>query len=252
MNKHLLRKTTMIIMALLMTAALISCGQGAGGIGGSTEILSVVHEGYSATLGYVTKADGSEVESRVYALVLENVSDKAISRAEVGITGLDENGDAISAGGNQYVYAVPYLEPGERMITAVMDADWNETPASYQIKVGSIMYGEGEGVPLSVLESKPYGGSAVSWLVTLRNDGDEDLVWINDYSGGDISAGRQPVLVAVEKDEAGTAVKVDQGALIAGGDIMQDNFTIPAGAEKEVEVVFSGDYEDPEIMVCWQ
>ena len=247
MTKHGLKTTAAAAMMLIMMVALPSCGM-ISGAEEASEYLKLVYEGSEAGSFSLETSDGT-VETKSHGFIFENTSDKDLSSASVAVHGLDGNGEKLRNSFGSTKLDIPSLKPGERAFIDSMDAEWAETPASYKAEPVSIVWGDCKGVPLTILDVTG-NGFGFSWEVTLRNDGDEDLLWINDYGSAEDKTGRQPVLVAVGKDGEGNTT-LEQGVLLDGDDIMRDNFTIAPGEEKTVEVCYSESYQDPEIIVCW-
>ena len=248
MIKQRLKMVTAIVMMLIIMAPLSACGKTSGAEEAS-EYLKLVYECYETGNFALVENDGTEVETRSRCFIFENTSDQDIRSAKVSIHGLDENGEKLVCSYNLNNIGLPDLKQGERAIISCMDAEWKETPASFMAEPTGIVWGESKGAPLTILDATCIG-QGFTWEVTLRNDGDEDFLWVNDLEDVEGSPGRRPVLIAVTKDEEGNT-DLERGVLLNGDDFMHDNFTIAPGEEKTLEVCFSEAYQDPEIIVCW-
>lgn len=233
--------------ALLAGLLLVSCGQT-----DDTEGLEIKYECYADEATTIDYGSGP-MESRVCYFILENTTDKELRYAEVKTFGLDGNGERLQRADGEVnktpTYMVPSLMPGESAIIQAFDAEWVEIPASFEVRVTGKSWGSCEGVPLSVIDTSQTGPYA--WQMTLRNDGDEEMLWVNDFSNQDLEIGRQPVVVAVIRDDDGNVESIDRGTLLDGNQIMTENITIAPGEEKTVEVCFSGKHQDPEFIICW-
>lgn len=247
-----------IYMILIMSAMLfagmmlVSCEQIGDITSGSSEKLVVAYEGYAAETTELDLGNGP-VETREHYFIMQNATDKTIHSAEVNVFGLDGNGKRLKRSEGETnglpTYLISYLMPGEYTIVESFDAEWVEIPASFEFVLTKLLTGSDEVPSLSVTDAvqlTPY-----AWDLTLRNDGAEEILWVNDFSGEDFEVKRLPMVAAVVTDDAGNVESVDIAVLLDGDQIMTDNFTIAPGEEKTVVVCFSAEYQDPEFIICW-
>ena len=251
MNRRRVIMITAIAAVLIMMTALSSCSQITGGAGKASENIKVVYEGYEAADSSLEKPDGTLVECRTYCFIFENVSDKDLKKAGVHVSGLNESGEQLASeyGGS---YQLPSLRPGERSAVEVLEAEWTEFPASFSADVSGAVWGESKRPRLSVTDVK-YGEYGFTCDVTIKNDSDEDFVWVNEASDEDLSDVKWiPSLKAVDKDEDGNVRSIDTGILMDGDDLSHESISFAPGEEKTLSFCFTESYQEPEVMICWR
>lgn len=254
MSKTIRKMITLFAAVLVMTAMFAACAQQTEQAPEDTsDDLSVVYEGYSTAEETFTLESGESVDSRNCYFVIENTTDKELQSAKYRIIGLDENGEELKERGLEggFSYSIlPYLKPGERAFNEVTDAEWEETPASYKIEIFETVWGSSKGVPLSVVDATAGDGAYVR-NVTIRNDGEEDYLWMVTSEDGAVVESRQAYLLVIYKDDDGNVTSIDRAVLLDGDDFLQENFTIASGEEKTLEVSVNDPDRDPEFCICW-
>lgn len=245
-----MKKLAAAAVVLAMVSAFTACS---GGQAAGSDDLKVIYDCYSGNEAEFSTGNGKPVMTREHLFVVENVSDKSIVEAKIRIDALDENGDALTTtGGISGVYHLPYLMPGEKAVVSCMDAEWTDVPADFRTEITGGKSGKGSGAPLtltSASEISPY-----SWEITVKNDGDTDVKWVNGsyFSGGSgDDAERMPDLFAVVKDK-GDGKIVHEGAMLNGDDYATEDINIAPGEEYTAGFNFDAPLEDPEFIVCWK
>lgn len=230
---------------LVAVSALTACSIGSAG---HEEHLKVIYECYSDDEATFSFDDEDSIATREHLFVVENVSDKGIGGAKLHIDALDDNGNVLKSriGGS---YPLPYLMPGEKAIVSCMDAEWTDVPASYRTEIREDLFVTGSGVPLTLTSASntaPY-----AWNITVKNDGDEAVIWSNGYSDEDNAAERSPALFAVVKND-GDEATVYEGHMIKDDALVKEDISIAPGEEYTAEFSFSTQFDDPEFIICWR
>ena len=246
----IMKKLAAAALVLAVVSVFTACS---GGQEEASEDLKVIYDCYSENEVEFSTGNGKPVKTREHLFVVENVSDKSIGEAKIRIDALDENGDALTkTAGTSGVYHLPYLMPGEKAVVSCMDAEWTDVPAGFRTEITGGRADKGSGAPLTITsasETSPY-----SWEITVKNDGDSDVKWVNgSFVSGDSEddAERMPVLFAVVKDE-GDGKIVREGAMLKGDDFAIEDINIAPGEEYTAGFSFDAPLEDPEFIVCWR
>ena len=253
MRRRILKTITLFAAALVMTALLSACAQQTDSMSGdTTDPITIVYEGASTNVMPYDNGRGEIVDSRVHYFVLENTSDKELKSADVVAIGLDENGEELetSDGKSPSKYTVTPINPGERTYAVAFDTDWSEPPASYKLEITKTRWGAGKEANLFTVVDVAAEPESFARNVTIRNDGEEELTWVN--APDESAQSRQTQLVAIVKDDEGNVSSIDAASLMDGDDAyMQENFTLAPGEEKTISAIVEGQDQDPEFCICW-
>lgn len=252
-------KPIIALMLVTVTAAallLSSCGQG----GDGAEALTVIYEGFEKeTSQFTPKEGGDPIEFRTYVWILENTSDQEISKAEVAVIALDENGEELKTDdGTSPRFSkipLPDLEPGDRAWVKTLEVDWETAPTSYTLEFSGGKTGSFTGEPMTITDSYTIrkDWAHADYGLTIRNDGQNDFTWLIDWSDVSGDTGRQFYIVAADRDADGNIVYAENLTPldIETMEMLVENVTIAAGEEMDVAAIGGGDIEDPEFMLCW-
>lgn len=253
MSKTIRKMITLFAAVMVMTAMLSACATQTGSMSGdTTDPITIVYEGNSTNAMPYDNGHGEIVDSRVHYFVLENTSDKELKSADVVAIGLDENGEELgtSDGRSPSKYAVAPLNPGERTYAVAFDTDWSEPPASYKLEITKTRWGAGKEANLFTVVDVAAESEDFVRKVTIRNDGEEDITWVN--TPDESAQSRKTQLVAIVKDDEGNVISIDAASLMDGDDAyMQENFTLAPGEEKTASAITDSQDQDPEFCICW-
>lgn len=260
MKKRRIAIAFMLTAVLAAAMLLASCGGGGEDeAGAGAEAIKVIYAGYGKELvSMVPEGKDEEIECREYGILVENTSGEDFQRADVTIKGLDENGEVLKKtdGSRSQTSRLGGLKPGERAWIYLLEGEWETSPASFSATEEGIVWGNVNSGPLTVTASETVSRNdyASVYALTIRNDGEEDFIMVNDWSDANTNPGRQFSIVGADKDADGNIVYAKPLMPINDnemGDVLTEDITFPPGEEVRILVLDNNDLEDPELMLCW-
>lgn len=257
MFRKVLLKEAVVAMMLILAVSISSCSK-------IDEAKKALDD--SKTAG-VEVEDGWTIKDNgefMYVAVVENTTDKTITKGNIHLVGLDEEGNVLNDPDvDPGINTMGTIFPGEKAMYMICSANngedgnslWSRTPATFRCEVSEIVWGETDQPHITIENAERImtNGDSYYYKLTLKNNSEEDFDWqqLRD-NYGDLEINE------VLKDVDGKII----GMTILWPDEYEQSGSypvIPAGGEITTEA-YVGEFvelplseaESREVMITWR
>ncbi len=185
MFRKVLLKEAVVAMMLILAVSLSSCSK-------IDEAKKAIED--SKTAG-VKVEDGWTINDNgefMYVAVVENTTDKTITKGELHLEGLDAEGNVLNDKDiDPGLFTIGTIFPGEKAMYMICSANngedgnslWPETPTEFRYEVSDIVLGETDRPHITIEDAERIitNGDSYIYKLTLKNNSEKDFDWQQLY-----------------------------------------------------------------------